>query len=281
MSRRRIRKQFEEKALNNMHRLKIMEEFNTIKTIIKNKASLARFGDGEFRIANGADCSSQMRDKTLAQKLLEVLRNDTPGLCVGILKPENGWERYYIKPKIAEHLSYKSQYYSMAVTRTDEAPHIFCKEYWELCKKIWEDRDIIIVYGGKRIGEHLHKFKPAVRNALINYGRSRNFEVRIEEEDKVNLKEISVDKYIDAFDNVKSINYVKGYHICASLGYKEVIMDILKQFPKTYLIYLALGSAATALAKDLHLFGYQALDMGHWGRYYKRFKKGIPECKKN
>jgi hypothetical protein len=267
----KAKREFEAKALVAMQRLKIMEEFATIKTIIRDKVSLARFGDGEFRVANGADCSSQMRDKTLAHKLLGVLKNDTPGLCVGILKPEMGWQRYYIKPKIIEQLNYASQYYSMAVTRVDQASHINCSEYWELCKKIWENRDIVIVYGGKRIGEHLHKFKPAVQSTLVNYGRSRNFEVRIEDEDKINLKKISIDKYIDAFDNVRSINSVEGYHICASLGYKEVIRDVC-QFPKTSLIYLALGSAATALAKDLHLLGYQALDMGHWGRYYRKFK---------
>lgn len=270
---RRTRRKLEAKALEKMGRLKIMEEFATIKHILNTKSSLSRFGDGEFRVANGADCSSQMRDKGLAQKLLGVLKNDTPGLCVGILKPENGWGRYYVKRKIEQQLNYKSQYYSMAVTRTDEAPHIHCAEYWDLCKRVWEDRDIVIVYGGKRIGEHMDMFKPAVRENLIRYGRSRNFEVKIEEEDRVNLKKISVDKYIDAFDNVKSMNLVKGYHICACLGYKQLIRDV-QQFPKTSLVYLALGSTATALAKDLHLLGYQTLDMGHWGRFYRRFKLG-------
>jgi len=268
--RKEIKTAFETQAFEDMKRLKIMEEFATIKHIINTKASLSRFGDGEFRVANGADCSSQMRDKALAQKLLGILKNDTPGLCVGILKPENGWGRYYTKRNIVANLNYKSQYYSMAVTRTDQAPHIACPEYWDLCKKIWEGRDVVIVYGGKRIGEHLHEFKKGTQDAVIAYGRSRKFEVRIEDEELVNLKELSVDKYIDAFDNVESLNEVKGYHICASLGYKQLIKDV-QQFPKTSLIYLALGSTATALAKDLHLLGYQALDMGHWGRYYRKY----------
>lgn len=269
--RRQVR--FEKKATENMKQLKIMEEFDTIRAIIDQRASLSRFGDGEFWVAMGSNCSSQMTDKVMGRKMLDILKNNTPGLFVGILKPEMGWGRYYLRPKIVEQLNYKSQYYSMGVTRTDQAPHIYCDNYWELCKKIWKGKNLVIVYGGKRIGGDLDTFKPSTRQAIIDWSRKRNHKVRIEDEQKVNLKALSVDKYLDAFDGALSINYVRGYHICASVGYKQLIADVSK-FPKSSVIYMALGCTATALAKDLHLLGYQALDMGHWGRYYTRFKQG-------
>ena len=45
--------QFEAKAAEDMKRLRIMEEFATMRSLIERRASLSRFGDGEFRVAMG------------------------------------------------------------------------------------------------------------------------------------------------------------------------------------------------------------------------------------
>lgn len=218
----------------------VEEEFETVRTIIREKASISRFGDGELRCAVGGGCSSQHGDPKLAEKLKVILKNETKGLLVGIprsvdrydwvlynKKKAHSWVKYRTK-RFCDLLNPKSKYYSSFITRTDNALHIGCRQYWDLCKGMWDQRDVIIVQG--------------------------------------NEKKITDTKGL--FDNVKTLNIVFGPAHHAFDNYSELKMAIKKYYQKDVLFILAMGVCATVLAYDIHLDGYQALDLGHFGAFY-------------
>lgn len=61
----------------------ILNFTETIDYVIKNKASLSRFGDGELTIAaHGASIGFQRADQHLQKKLIEVLQKPSPHLLV-------------------------------------------------------------------------------------------------------------------------------------------------------------------------------------------------------
>ena len=66
----------------------------------------------------------------------------------------------------------------------------------------------------------------------------------------------------DLFDGARSIKRIIGPSRQAFSKYDEILSEALKQ-EKDVLFLIALGPAATGLAYDLHLNGYQAVDIGH------------------
>jgi hypothetical protein len=85
------------------------------------------------------------------------------------------------------------------------------------------------------------------------------------------------DKDESFMHNVKSLRrmLVPAQH--AWRDYKDMLFKCTRE-PKETLFILAIGPTATVLAYDLSLAGYQALDMGHLGRFYAGFKEGLVDC---
>ena len=220
----------------------VEEEFETIRTIIRDKASISRFGDGEFRCAVGAGCTSQEHSPDILARLQKILRNEVKNLLVGIPrsvgrydwivpapKKAHSWVRYRDE-KFCKYLSPKTKYYSAFITRTDSAPHIGCQQYWDLCKQMWKDRDIVIIQGEE--------------------------------------KQISTAKHL--FDGVKSIDIIFGPSRHAFREYNTLLETARTKYKKDILFILSIGVTATILAYDIHLEGYQALDIGHLGVFYNK-----------
>ena len=75
----------------------------------------------------------------------------------------------------------------------------------------------------------------------------------------------------DLLDNAKSIKRILGPSRQAFSKYDEILEEA-KKVDKNSLILLALGPAATCLAYDLHMLGYQAVDIGHVDVEYEWYK---------
>ena len=75
----------------------------------------------------------------------------------------------------------------------------------------------------------------------------------------------------DLLDNAKSVKRILGPSRQAFSKYDEILEEA-KQIDKNSLILLALGPAATCLAYDLHMLGYQAVDIGHVDVEYEWYK---------
>ena len=84
----------------------------------------------------------------------------------------------------------------------------------------------------------------------------------------------------DLFDGARSVRRILGPSEQAFSAYDAILQKACAQ-DKDVLFLLALGPCATALAHDLHLRGYQAVDIGHldveydWMRMNARQKMPI------
>jgi glycosyltransferase family protein len=96
-------------------------------------------------------------------------------------------------------------------------------KYIKKLKKIWDQRDVIIVEGEK---------------SRVGIGN-------------------------DLFNNVKTIKRIICPYINAFNMYNDIINSITRNVQKNKLILIALGPTATLLAYDLYKLGYQSIDIGH------------------
>lgn len=114
--------------------------------------SLARYGDGELKLALGRDCISQVRDPRLAQELKEVLRAGSPVLpCIPSPRNAKGesWARFQTAGFTGLYDAGKT-YGNAFITRPDSAPWIDTPEYWGKVVDLWRGRDVVLVAGTER-----------------------------------------------------------------------------------------------------------------------------------
>jgi len=153
------------------NQIKILSPINTLNEIIYNNKSISRFGDGEFNIINGKNkCNFQKYEKNLSERLKKILQSDEEGLLIGIsdsIKMSNinkfnkrfkrRFNNFILHNKFSllKLLDFTKQYYSANISRFyvyyEDKSYIL--EYIKQLKKIWNNRDILIVEGEKsRLG---------------------------------------------------------------------------------------------------------------------------------
>lgn len=232
---------------------RVASKEETLCRIIEEKASIARFGDGEFATIQGRirHKFQTVQDEDLANRLKEVLHAGENGFLVAIADNYGNLDKYtrqakreirhYMTRQVRkEHQSLLEQgrlYYDAYITRpyvmyadneTDAPEHRF-----EQLKKIWDQRECVFVEG---------------RMTRMGVGN-------------------------DLFANAASIKRILGPEENAFSQYKKILQYCMKQ-PKESLFLLALGPTATVLAYDLHKAGYQAIDIGHIDLEYEWFLQG-------
>jgi len=232
-----------------MKHFTILNDVETINYLLQNKASYARFGDGEIRwIFQIKQNSFQDNSEELSHRLQEVLESQEEKILIGLpmgLKKVRDYRyfarKFWVYVLIQNHkrllpLLHQTYYGNSSVTR----PYIDFKNRKEArnrfvnLKRLWQDRNIVIIEGeNTRIG---------VSNDLL--------------------------------DNAKSVQRI----LCPSQNAFSVYEDIIceaKKIKKENLILLALGPTATVLAYDLAHLGYQAIDIGHIDIEYEWYKRGV------
>lgn len=238
-------------TIKNVFRLKIKSIDESIDYLTNNKVSLARFGDGEFKIIHSKKIGFQETNNALADRLREVLNSKDKNIMICIpgtfLQTDDMvysskiyWDNYLKENRITwyKDLSLKKVYYNTQMTRIyiDYKDKSKAGERFEKLKSVWKNRDIVIVEG---------------EFSKLGAGN-------------------------DLFKNANSISRI----ICPSKNafnkYDE-ILDAVKKVDKDKLILIALGPTATVLAYDLHLLDYQALDIGHLDIEYEWFLRKVNE----
>jgi glycosyltransferase family protein len=231
----------------------VIEEFLTIQTILDRKASIGRYGDGEFRSARGSNLKFQDAHPVLSTKLQDVLRTSDDRFLVGIprvwgrrdlyfydpIKHDN-WLKTMQKEDFLGMLVPEKTYYSSFITRPDAAVHIECDDYYRLVQSIWRGRRV--VYFAGRNGKPL---KAMEGRGFLQEAEELKIEWCLEE---------------NAFSE-----------------YEQLIERARKYDPKKWLVLLSLGPTATVLAWDLFQLGYQALDIGHMPMFYNRQHPKLPK----
>lgn len=226
----------------------------TLKRLVYEKASLARFGDGEFSAIQGQirHRFQNIPDQKLSDRLKEVLKSEEENMLIGIADNYGNLDQYSIQAKREirnymtkkvrmEHLNLLSRnkkYHNAYITR----PYVmYCDNQtdapakrFENLKKIWNLRECIFVEGEK---------------TGLGVGN-------------------------DLFDNTVSIKRIIAPAENAFSKYEQILSACIRQ-PKDCLFLLSLGPTATVLAYDLYKSGYQAIDIGHIDLEYEWFLKGL------
>lgn len=235
---------------SNIKKPKILNHNDTIDAIIKNGASICRFGDGELNIIAGGNIPFQAYNQTLASRLKEILSFPKRNLYIGI-----NYEYYYANlenftpickkfyreavPKLRKNLSsvidWTKQYYSAGFTQLYQTMLTYDFEsHYKKLKTIWQNKKVLIV---------------CCKNAIENQ--------------KFNI-----------FDNANTIDYL---FIPPTNAYSEYenILEKITQYPKNTVIIIMAGPTAKVLVSDLYNIGYQALDLGHLAKDYDYYMQQI------
>lgn len=220
----------------------------TIRTIRDGKCSIARFGDGEIKLVAGKDISFQKATPLAVRKLRETLSSDSDGLLIGIAdifgdrsrysdKANRYWKKHLTRYRRVwyKYLHKGKQYYNASVTR----------QYIAL-RDPSESEAIFAMF--KQIWDG--------RDVVMIEGEKSRLGVGN-----------------DLFAGARSVRRILGPSAQAFSRYEDLLEAACKT-EKDVLFLLALGPCATALAYDLHLRGYQAVDVGHIDVEYEWMKMG-------
>lgn len=142
----------------------------TLQYIINHKSSVSRFGDGELWCILGGSIRFQKHNLELQSKLKMVLESSSKGHIVTLpnifeqkkldLRTEVNqqfWNKHLLlhRKDWYRYLNKTKKYYNTAMSRfySPFKEKASTKKYVALLKKIWEDRDVLIIEGEKsRLG---------------------------------------------------------------------------------------------------------------------------------
>ena len=212
----------------------VIGEFLTIAAILTGK-SIARFGDGEFKCADGNGYFREPGSEKLADELLAVLQKPHKYCLVGVptMNPDGpkyeGWIRH--RDRFAKLLRPDTTiYYSAFITRPDSAPWIKCEEFVSKMERVWRKKRVTV---------------------LCEPGNSILKVVRL---------------------SAKKMKHVPCPHREA---YAEIDrLEGLIAGSKPDVALLSCGPTATCLAHRLAVHGIQAVDIGSAGGYLLKLLMG-------
>ena len=213
----------------------VVGEFETVKKITKG-FSIARFGDGEFKILDGKS-HVRMRwveNPAMTEELRHIMASPSPDCLIGIptMDPKGdkyeNWKRHIVR--FSKMLPGGIQYYSALISRPDcGTVWMECQEYADALRKIWLGKHIAIV--------------SEPDSKLLTEVRSSNQRV----------------------DHIECPMYDAYYKI------DEFEQEILKIKPDIALF--SAGITATALANRICGHGIQAVDLGSIGALFQRWPR--------
>ncbi len=214
--------------------IKAYSSDETMEILLKTDKSICRFGDGELKIMTDPNYNIgfQSNDIELRDKLKKILLNkpnDNILVSVAFLTHSNDLINEE-KRKILKELIKKnnSDYIFGAANITRSLKYI---PYF---KKIWNNRDIIIIEG------------EYTRSGVGN----------------------------DLFENTKSIKRIICPGVNAFKKYNDIYDYVVNNISKENIILCSLGPTATVLSYDLSELGYRILDVGHIDIIYEWRKIG-------
>lgn len=150
---------------NKYRKVSVASIDETIRTLQTTNKSLIRFGDGEILTIEGKNLKFQKADKNLSSELAQILGNMDERIMVtipdifettDIYVPASSdfWKDHlmffghvyckYCQPKSGRQRYYNTSFSRFYITLKD---HSKCNEWISEIKKIWENKDIVIIEG--------------------------------------------------------------------------------------------------------------------------------------
>ena len=225
----------------------------TLDELILHRKSICRYGDGEFLyMLDEKDLPFQVFDTRLAQKLRAVLVSDREQVMIALpigfysmeaLTAEGQlfWKSriVWLYPRLKRWLKPEKAYFNAHMTRIyfDIHDKAASARYVQKIRKIWENRDVVIIEGEKsRLGLGNDLFATAL--------------------------------------SVKRI-VAPAHHAFAQAA--PITAYVAEHIAKDTLILIALGPTATVMAFDLAELGYQAVDIGNIDIEYEWYLRNASE----
>ncbi len=148
---------------------RVMTEQETLTAVCAGR-SLARFGDGEFKLCRGGAIKSERGHPTLTERLRDILEDS--GECLVAIPDVRtrgpkavhwstvDWASVYLSDR---------PYGSAFVSRPDSAPWIDTPDYWDEMATLWRGQSVTVVRGSD---------KSFTRERLLEDGAAAVREVR-------------------------------------------------------------------------------------------------------
>lgn len=131
----------------------VLSEVETIQAAHEGR-SLARYGDGELKLALGRDAKSQRGNPELAKALRRILAAPpSPCLvCIPNIESATPKAEFWAQYRDARYVRMYSAppYGSSFITRPDSAPWIDNPAYWGAVMDLWHGRDVVLVRGSSK-----------------------------------------------------------------------------------------------------------------------------------
>lgn len=228
---------------------RVLDEWQTLRTVVNTRCSLARIGDGEIKLMLEHSCKGQQADPGLGKQLRRIAeRGSDDAVLVGIPRVYGSalrnhhkaafWDRYATEERSA---FYRGRlYHSSFVTRPDHFPVLDCPEFWALWRSIWQDRPVLYVKGCTTP-------EPRVPEML---------------------------------DNACLVDPMPAPPRDAWAAHDALLADC-RTWAAAHgdgVVVLCLGPTATVLAAELGRLGHQACDLGHAPSYYRdrgKLREGV------
>lgn len=227
---------------------------------MKGGRSIARFGDGEFRLCFGKKSISQLPDVKLQEELQYILKTGSTHNCLVGIPPVNdpdvtdGIRAFYAdigRQKFLKLPDPKKLYHSSYITRPTFKPSFWNDEYQESVVDLWRNKDVILVVSKHHGDGNPTSLRPA------------------------------------RMPEAKSVHMVYGPWRDAYADIDSLEKQIQDKWPYHDAVFLCLGATATVLSWRLSQKGIIAYDVGHLGQYVQRWRtertiykgiKNVPAC---
>lgn len=200
--------------------------------------NLARFGDGEIKIARGHDAKSQPWHPGLQRQLLAVLARPgsrcvacIPNIAGPVKSPKEPFWAQYRKDEAVRLYDPRLTYGSSFITRPDSSPTALGDDYWDALERLWRGRHVVAVGGSH--------------------------------------KSLKADDLVGA----ASVEEVDAPRTNAWTRQGELLHRLKDE---KRLVIMCIGATATVLAWELAKVGVHALDLGHVGMFLRRRRRGEP-----
>jgi hypothetical protein len=206
---------------------KVANEYTTMEMLQAGR-SIARFGDGEFKMMDGAGYVREPPNRKLAAEMRAILRYPHKNCLVAIptMDPRGpkiaSWKRH--TDRFARLLkNAPGPLYSAFISRPDSAPWIRTREFAEQMQSLWAGKRVWVLC--EKGGSTIRAVKPAAATTI--YERCPHKEAY---------------QFIDIYE-------------------KEAVAEMPD------IAILSCGMTATCLANRLSAHGIQAIDFGSAGAF--------------
>jgi hypothetical protein len=207
----------------------VIDELTTVKELQRG-SSIARLGDGEFKMMVGQGYIREPANQRLGKELRNVVRRPSPSCLVGIptLNPKSPkYDNWLARiERFETHLAEDVVYYSSLISRPDSAPWINNIKFAHRMQSLWTGRHVAAV---------CEPTSSLLR--MLRLGAAKITHIECPSEQAYSL--------IDLF--------------------QKAVMQA-----KPQIAFLACGPTATCLANRLARRGIQTIDFGSGGAFIAR-----------